>query len=143
MSVKDLFDLSGKVALVTGGSRGLGLEMATALGEMRVLLGVIVFANAANAFLNWVFIYGHLGAPALGIVGAGYYTAANQWIMLAMLAGFLALAADIPREHPAERTASTHMLCMCAAWIAFVTSLALRGLTPSAPVARPAASPPR
>lgn len=33
MSVKDLFDLSGKVALVTGGSRGLGLEMATALGE--------------------------------------------------------------------------------------------------------------
>ena len=33
MSVKDLFDLSGTVALVTGGSRGLGLEMATALGE--------------------------------------------------------------------------------------------------------------
>jgi len=33
MSVKDLFDLTGKVALVTGGSRGLGLEMATALGE--------------------------------------------------------------------------------------------------------------
>jgi NAD(P)-dependent dehydrogenase (short-subunit alcohol dehydrogenase family) len=33
MSVKDLFDLSGKVALVTGGSRGLGLEMAAALGE--------------------------------------------------------------------------------------------------------------
>jgi NAD(P)-dependent dehydrogenase (short-subunit alcohol dehydrogenase family) len=33
MSVKDLFDLTGKVAVVTGGSRGLGLEMATALGE--------------------------------------------------------------------------------------------------------------
>src|SRR5258706_1306739 len=33
MSVKDLFDLSSKVALVTGGSRGLGLEMATGLGE--------------------------------------------------------------------------------------------------------------
>ena len=33
MSVKDLFDLSGTVALVTGGSRGLGLEIATALGE--------------------------------------------------------------------------------------------------------------
>jgi NAD(P)-dependent dehydrogenase (short-subunit alcohol dehydrogenase family) len=33
MSVKDLFDLTGSVALVTGGSRGLGLEMATALGE--------------------------------------------------------------------------------------------------------------
>ena len=33
MSVNDLFDLTGKVALVTGGSRGLGLEMATGLGE--------------------------------------------------------------------------------------------------------------
>src|SRR5690606_4740041 len=28
MKVKDLFDLSGKVALITGGSRGLGLQMA-------------------------------------------------------------------------------------------------------------------
>ncbi len=33
MSVHDLFDLRGKVALVTGGSRGLGLQMAQALGE--------------------------------------------------------------------------------------------------------------
>ncbi len=31
--VQQLFDLSGQVALVTGGSRGLGLQMAEALGE--------------------------------------------------------------------------------------------------------------
>jgi len=34
MSIKQLFDLGGRTALVTGGSRGLGLQMAEALGEM-------------------------------------------------------------------------------------------------------------
>jgi gluconate 5-dehydrogenase len=39
-TVSQLFDLSGKTALVTGGSRGLGLQMAHALGEAgaRVML---------------------------------------------------------------------------------------------------------
>ena len=39
-SVQQLFDLTGKTALVTGGSRGLGLQMAQALGEAgaRVLI---------------------------------------------------------------------------------------------------------
>ncbi len=33
MAVLELFNLSGRRALITGGSRGLGLEMARALGE--------------------------------------------------------------------------------------------------------------
>ncbi|SFR63544.1 gluconate 5-dehydrogenase [Marinobacter daqiaonensis] len=34
MSLKQLLDLTGKVAVITGGSRGLGLQMAEALGEL-------------------------------------------------------------------------------------------------------------
>lgn len=34
MSVRKLLDLTGRAALVTGGSRGLGLQIAEALGEM-------------------------------------------------------------------------------------------------------------
>ncbi len=41
MSVKQLFDLYGKVALVTGGSRGLGLTMAAALGEMGARVALV------------------------------------------------------------------------------------------------------
>lgn len=34
MNVKELLSLEGRIALVTGGSRGLGLQIAEALGEM-------------------------------------------------------------------------------------------------------------
>jgi gluconate 5-dehydrogenase len=45
MSLAKLQNLSGRVALVTGGSRGLGLQMAEALGE----LGAKVAITARNA----------------------------------------------------------------------------------------------
>jgi 3-oxoacyl-[acyl-carrier protein] reductase len=40
MSLKKLMDLSGRVAIVTGGSRGLGLQIAEALGEMGAKLAI-------------------------------------------------------------------------------------------------------
>jgi gluconate 5-dehydrogenase len=40
MSVKKLFDLSGRTAIITGGSRGLGLQIAEALGEMGARLAL-------------------------------------------------------------------------------------------------------
>lgn len=45
MSVKQLFDLTGKVALITGGTKGLGLQMAEALGEQ----GASIFISARTA----------------------------------------------------------------------------------------------
>ncbi len=41
MGVQQLFELAGKVAVVTGGSRGLGLTMATALGEMGARVALV------------------------------------------------------------------------------------------------------
>ena len=40
MSVRELFELGGKVALITGGSRGLGLQIAAGLGEMGARIAI-------------------------------------------------------------------------------------------------------
>ena len=40
MNVRQLLDLGGRAALVTGGSRGLGLQIAEALGEMGAKLAI-------------------------------------------------------------------------------------------------------
>ncbi len=46
---------------------GAGLRAA---GDVKTPLRVSIIAALVNVFLNWVLIYGNLGAPALGVVGA-------------------------------------------------------------------------
>ena len=67
MSVKALFDLTGRIALVTGGSRGLGLAMAGALGEMGAR--VIITARKANELDEAVSSLRARGVEAARVVG--------------------------------------------------------------------------
>ncbi len=48
-----------------------------------------VVAIASNAFTNWVFMFGNLGMPALGLVGAGISSTLSNLLMCAILAGWL------------------------------------------------------
>jgi NAD(P)-dependent dehydrogenase (short-subunit alcohol dehydrogenase family) len=41
MSVRQLLDITGRTALITGGSRGLGLQLAEALGEMGARVALV------------------------------------------------------------------------------------------------------
>lgn len=46
----------------------------------RLYLGTLVVMHAANLFLNWVLIFGHLGAPAMGATGAGIASAISTYV---------------------------------------------------------------
>ncbi len=61
-------------------------SLLAALSHTRAIMAVLLLCVAGNAGLNWVLIYGHLGAPALGVAGSGYASAINQWLILAGLA---------------------------------------------------------
>lgn len=57
-----------------------------AMHVVRPAAMAIVIANLVNAAANWVLIFGHLGAPALGAAGSAYATSLCRWTMLLYLA---------------------------------------------------------
>ncbi len=64
------------------GSEGLGNWYA-GLGDTRVAMLVSILAMVINVGLNWVLIYGNLGAPALGVEGAAWASVIASWVSFA------------------------------------------------------------
>ncbi|HEY4132803.1 MAG TPA: MATE family efflux transporter, partial [Gemmatimonadaceae bacterium] len=56
-----------------------------AMHRVAPIVWTIIVANLANAFFDWMFVYGHLGSPALGVVGSSIATAIGRWMMLVLL----------------------------------------------------------
>jgi MATE family multidrug resistance protein len=52
---------------------------------VRPVMVALVAANVINAFMNWVLIYGHLGAPAMGVPGSAWATVIARVAMAAYL----------------------------------------------------------
>jgi MATE family multidrug resistance protein len=57
-----------------------------AMGLMRAVLLAMVVANVANVGFNWVLVFGNLGAPALGAVGAGWASSLSRFVLAASMA---------------------------------------------------------
>jgi len=55
------------------------------LGLTAPIMATAVLGLAVNVAGNWVFMYGKLGAPALGPVGTGVASAVTMWTMFIML----------------------------------------------------------
>ncbi|MCB2200506.1 MATE family efflux transporter [bacterium] len=65
------------------------------VGDTHLHMNVMIVINATNVLLNWVFIFGHLGAPAMGSAGAGL--ASTLGTILGMLL-FIAIAIGYKRR---------------------------------------------
>ena len=68
------------------------------IGRPRLPMFAAVAANILNAFLNWVFIFGHLGSPAMGIFGSGLATSIAGAFQVALLVG-LFLSGEYARTY--------------------------------------------
>ncbi len=85
------------VAAIAWGAPGIFSFLALrftseGVGYTKPIMVTSLFALICNVFLNWVFIYGELGAPALGAVGCGVASAMTMWLIMFALLGYMLIA---------------------------------------------------
>ena len=73
-----------------------GLSMTTTIvlrntGQMHIPLLTAVGAFFLNIFFNWMFIFGTLGAPAMGVAGAALGTLISRAFEFAVICGYFLL----------------------------------------------------
>lgn len=56
-------------------------QYAEGLGNTRIAMMITILANVVNIALNYILIYGKLGLPAYGLLGAGYATLISRFLM--------------------------------------------------------------
>ncbi|HXS98673.1 MAG TPA: MATE family efflux transporter [Candidatus Limnocylindrales bacterium] len=61
-----------------------------AVNVVKPVMFALVSANAINVLGNWVLMYGHWGAPAMGLEGSGWSTSISRVYMAAVLAAAIA-----------------------------------------------------
>lgn len=104
-----LSDNPNVVALGTAYSRwrflGIASMAATAackafydgIGHTHLHLAAAVVMNIINLCLCWVFIFGHLGAPAMGVEGAGLAACISTWVGFGVMIAFTLRKEDLSR----------------------------------------------
>lgn len=67
------------------------------LSFTRPAMVITILANVVNFAFNWVLIYGNLGAPAMGLDGAGLATTGSRLFMFGALAYFVHSSREFKR----------------------------------------------
>jgi putative MATE family efflux protein len=61
------------------------------IGKTHVHLVSAVIMNVLNVMLCWVFIFGNLGAPHMGVAGAGFAAVVSTYVGLVIMIGYALL----------------------------------------------------
>lgn len=61
-------------------------QFSEALGRPWLPMAIMLASVGLNVVLNWILIYGRLGAPALGLAGAGWATLISRVVPLLVIA---------------------------------------------------------
>jgi MATE family multidrug resistance protein len=56
-----------------------------AFALVRPVVVAVVVANVANALIDWALVFGRLGMPQLGPVGAGWASTICRWLMVVLV----------------------------------------------------------
>ena len=77
-------------------------QFAEAMGRPWAPMFIMLGGVGLNIFLNWIFIYGNLGAPALGLTGAGISTLISRtlgaWVIFEWMRRDPAARAAWPKQ---------------------------------------------
>jgi MATE family multidrug resistance protein len=68
------------------------------IGIVRPIMVTLIAANLLNVVVNWMLIFGRLGAPAMGVSGAAWATVLSR---VAMVLALLVVVVRERRAHPA------------------------------------------
>ena len=75
----------------------------SAMERTQVVLWVTVAALPLNACLNWALIFGHWGAPELGVAGSAIATVSVQVLSMVLIAAYAALLPSLKHYHLFQR----------------------------------------
>jgi multidrug resistance protein, MATE family len=89
----------GAIAWAAPGFLGFAVlrSFLVAASHSRTVMIALILCIPMNAGLNWVLVFGHLGAPALGIAGSGCATAVIQGLMFTGLGSYALAAPSLAR----------------------------------------------
>lgn len=84
----------GYVKMISLGGPGMFIFLALrftteGIGYTKPIMYTSIFALVCNVFLNWVLMFGKLGAPAMGAVGCGLASGITMWIIAIVLATYM------------------------------------------------------